>query len=337
MAVRYLETLSDLPLRLPADAPTGDTHSWHLFVIRLTDTARCTRDEVIQRLSDRGIGTSVHYVPLHRHPYWRDRYGLRSEMFPAADAAYLSMVSIPLYTAMSDADQVRVIDALREVLCLMAKRMFDIAFSALALTALAPLLLAIALWVTLDSPGPAFFRQVRVGRRGREFRIFKFRTMHVDAERTGLHITVGTDARVTRSGAFLRKYKLDELPQFINVLYGDMSIVGPRPEVPRIVALYPADLRELVLSVRPGITDRASIEFRNENVLLGASVNPEAAYVEQVMPIKLGYYAEYAADRSFAGDLMLIWRTAVLLLPSGQHQTALIVLIRVGRRKCTEC
>jgi dTDP-4-amino-4,6-dideoxygalactose transaminase len=116
MAVRYLEELSNLPLRLPADAPAGDTHSWHLFVIRLTDAARCTRDEVIQRLSDRGIGTSVHYVPLHRHPYWRDRYGLTSEMFPAADAAYLSMVSIPLYTAMSDADQVRVIDALREVL-----------------------------------------------------------------------------------------------------------------------------------------------------------------------------------------------------------------------------
>ena len=116
MAVRYLEELSNLPLRLPADAPAGDTHSWHLFVIRLTDAARCTRDEVIQRLSDRGIGTSVHYVPLHRHPYWRDRYGLTSEMFPAADAAYLSMVSIPLYTAMSDADQDRVIDALREVL-----------------------------------------------------------------------------------------------------------------------------------------------------------------------------------------------------------------------------
>jgi lipopolysaccharide/colanic/teichoic acid biosynthesis glycosyltransferase len=197
----------------------------------------------------------------------------------------------------------------------MAKRLFDIAFSALALTALAPLLLAIALWVKLDSPGPALFRQVRVGRRGREFRIFKFRTMHVDAERTGPHITVGADARITRSGAFLRKYKLDELPQFINVLFGDMSVVGPRPEVPRYVALYPEELRELVLSVRPGITDRASIEFRDENALLGASVNPEAAYVEQVMPIKLGYYAEYAADRSFAGDLMLIWRTAVLLLP----------------------
>jgi dTDP-4-amino-4,6-dideoxygalactose transaminase len=116
MAARYLEALRDLPLNLPADAPTGDTHSWHLFVIRLTNSARCSRDEVIQSLSDMGIGTSVHYVPLHRHPYWRDRYNLSPEMFPVAEAAYESMLSIPLYTAMSDSDQGRVIHALQEVL-----------------------------------------------------------------------------------------------------------------------------------------------------------------------------------------------------------------------------
>jgi len=116
MAVRYFESLRDLPLKLPADAPTGDTHSWHLYVIRLADAARCSRDEVIQRLSDLGIGTSVHYVPLHRHPYWRDRYNLSPGMFPVAEAAYQSMLSIPLYTAMSDSDQGRVVDALREIL-----------------------------------------------------------------------------------------------------------------------------------------------------------------------------------------------------------------------------
>jgi lipopolysaccharide/colanic/teichoic acid biosynthesis glycosyltransferase len=193
----------------------------------------------------------------------------------------------------------------------MAKRVFDLIFSALVLLALAPALLLVALWVTLDSPGPVFFRQIRVGLGGREFRIFKFRTMYFDAERTGPQITVGADERVTRSGAFLRKYKLDELPQFINVLYGDMSIVGPRPEVPRFVALYPADLRELVLSVRPGITDQASIEFRDENDLLGTSGNPETTYIEQILPVKLSYYASYVTDRSFAGDLILIWRTAV--------------------------
>jgi len=193
----------------------------------------------------------------------------------------------------------------------MAKRVFDLVFSALVLSALAPVLFMIALWVALDSPGPVLFRQIRVGQHGREFRIYKFRTMRINAERTGPQITVGADDRITRAGAFLRKYKLDELPQFINVVCGDMSIVGPRPEVPRFVALYPAHLRDLVLSVRPGITDQASIEFRDENALLGTSSNPEATYVEQIMPIKLNYYASYATERSFAGDLMLIWRTAI--------------------------
>jgi lipopolysaccharide/colanic/teichoic acid biosynthesis glycosyltransferase len=191
----------------------------------------------------------------------------------------------------------------------MAKRAFDLVFSALVLLVLAPMLLAIALWVKFDTSGPVFFRQIRVGQHGREFRIFKFRTMRVDAERTGPQITAGADARITRSGAFLRKFKLDELPQFVNVLFGDMSVVGPRPEVPRYVALYPAELRELVLSVRPGITDRASIEFRDENELLGTSTNPEATYVAQVMPIKLGYYADYVTNQSFAGDLILICKT----------------------------
>ncbi|MGD9832008.1 MAG: sugar transferase [Piscinibacter sp.] len=193
----------------------------------------------------------------------------------------------------------------------MAKRAFDLLFAAGALLLIAPLLLAVTAWIKLDSRGPVLFRQVRVGRAGREFHILKFRTMHVDAPSRGPQITVGRDPRITRSGHFLRKYKLDELPQFFNVLVGDMSVVGPRPEVPRYVAMYPPSTRELVLSVRPGITDLASIEYRDENELLGRSADPERTYVEQVMPAKLSFCERYVRERSFAGDLGIIGRTFV--------------------------
>jgi lipopolysaccharide/colanic/teichoic acid biosynthesis glycosyltransferase len=194
----------------------------------------------------------------------------------------------------------------------MPKRLFDATFSALALLLLSPLLLAVALWIRLDSPGPVLFRQRRVGLAGREFEILKFRSMRTDAERAGPAITIGNDRRITRSGHWLRKYKLDELPQFINVLKGDMSIVGPRPEVPRYVALYPARLREVVLSVRPGITDLASIEYRDENTLLGQSTAPERTYVEEIIPAKLALCDRYVRERSFAGDLRIIVRTFLI-------------------------
>ena len=145
----------------------------------------------------------------------------------------------------------------------MAKRLFDILVAAGTLSVLLPLLLAGARWIRLDSPGPIFFRQVRIGRGGKPFKIFKFRSMHADAQTRGPQITVGDDARVTRAGGVIRKYKIDEFPQFFNVLIGDMSLVGPRPEVPRYVALYPPHVRDLVLSVRPGITDLASIAYRD--------------------------------------------------------------------------
>lgn len=191
----------------------------------------------------------------------------------------------------------------------MAKRAFDVVFSAAVLLLLAPLMLAMAAWIKLDSRGPVLFRQLRVGRHGHEFRILKFRTMYVDAPSRGPQITVGRDPRITRCGHLLRKYKFDELPQFINVLLGDMSVVGPRPEVPRYVAMYPPATRELVLSVRPGITDLASIEYRDENDLLGRSADPERTYVEQVMPAKLAFCERYVRERSFAGDLGIIGRT----------------------------
>jgi lipopolysaccharide/colanic/teichoic acid biosynthesis glycosyltransferase len=196
----------------------------------------------------------------------------------------------------------------------MSKRLFDVAFSLLALLLLSPLLLALALWVRLDSPGPVFFRQQRVGLGGRLFGIYKFRTMHTGAEAAGPQITVGRDVRITRAGAWLRRSKLDELPQFINVLRGDMSVVGPRPEVPRYVAHYPAELRAVVLGVRPGITDLASIAFRNESDLLAHSPDPERTYVEQVLPIKLRYAQQYVHTRSLWLDMRIIAWTVLALL-----------------------
>ncbi len=191
----------------------------------------------------------------------------------------------------------------------MAKRLFDWLASTCGLLVLAPVLVVLAFWIKLDSAGPVFFRQERVGRGGKLFRIHKFRTMVTDAERRGLQITVGADARVTRVGQWLRKYKLDELPQLLDVWLGHMSLVGPRPEVPRYVACYPADVRDVVLSVRPGITDRASIEFKDENEILGRAADPHLAYVNEVLPIKLRFYVDYVAHRSFRSDVGIIVAT----------------------------
>jgi lipopolysaccharide/colanic/teichoic acid biosynthesis glycosyltransferase len=196
----------------------------------------------------------------------------------------------------------------------MAKRLFDWLASGLGLLVLLPVLLALAVWIKLDSPGPVFFRQDRVGQGGRLFRIHKFRTMVTDAERLGLQITVGADARVTHAGQWLRKYKLDELPQLLDVWLGNMSLVGPRPEVPRYVACYPDAVRKLVLSVRPGITDRASIEYKDENEVLGRAADPHDAYVREVLPIKLAYYQDYVRNRSFWGDVSIIFATVRALV-----------------------
>jgi lipopolysaccharide/colanic/teichoic acid biosynthesis glycosyltransferase len=198
----------------------------------------------------------------------------------------------------------------------MAKRVFDFVCSALGLLLLAPLLLVVSAWIRLDSRGPVFFRQERVGRFGVPFRIHKFRTMSHEA-RQGPQITVGADARITRAGSFLRRHKLDELPQLIDVLKGDMSLVGPRPEVPRYVAMYPQDLREKVLSVRPGITDPASLQFRDESGLLARAADPEREYVEVVMPAKLKLAAQYVERATRATDLHLIGRTLRLLFTHG--------------------
>ena len=196
----------------------------------------------------------------------------------------------------------------------MAKRLFDLIGAGLALLLLAPLLLAVALAIRLDSPGPVFFRQQRVGRDGVLFFIHKFRTMQADAPLRGPQVTVGNDPRITRIGHALRHYRIDELPQFIDVLLGRMSLVGPRPEVPRFVAHYPAALKARVLAVRPGITDPASLVHIDEAALLAAAADPEREYIDVVLPRKLALQAEYAASATLWSDLQVLGRTLGVLL-----------------------
>ncbi len=199
----------------------------------------------------------------------------------------------------------------------MAKRLFDLLGAAAALLLLSPLLLVVAVLVKLDSPGPVFFRQERVGRGGVPFRIHKFRTMRADAPSLGLQLTVGADPRITRVGSFLRRTRIDELPQLIDVLQGTMSLVGPRPEVPRYVAHYPPGLRERALSVRPGMTDPASLAHIDEAAWLAQAADPERAYIQQILPAKLQHAVDYAERATVATDLAVLWQTLRTLLRQG--------------------
>jgi len=173
-------------------------------------------------------------------------------------------------------------------------------------------MIIIAILIKLDSKGPIFFKQVRVTKNGREFKIFKYRTMRVGSDKYS-QITVGKDSRITKVGDFLRKYKLDEIPQLINVLIGDMSLVGPRPEVPKYVALYTEEQRE-ILKVRAGITDYASIEFSNENDILANEVDPEKAYIEKIMPRKIELNKKYLSEISVMTDIKIILLTIKKIL-----------------------
>lgn len=194
----------------------------------------------------------------------------------------------------------------------MAKRAFDLFWALLGLALLSPLLLLVAAAVKLEDRGPVFFRQVRIGRGGRPFRIWKFRTMGVDAERRGLAITVGRDPRITRVGHFLRGAKLDELPQLLNVVAGEMSLVGPRPEVPQFVGLY-TEAQRAILALRPGITDLASIKYRHESELLAQAEHPDEAYVRVIVPDKIRINLAYAAQASLWSDFRVILATLGLL------------------------
>jgi lipopolysaccharide/colanic/teichoic acid biosynthesis glycosyltransferase len=202
----------------------------------------------------------------------------------------------------------------------MGKRVFDVIVALVLLIVLLPLLCAIAIAVRLESDGPSLFRQERITRGGRVFRMLKFRSMRHATSLSGPLITADGDSRVTRVGAFLRRTKLDELPQLLNVLKGDMSMVGPRPEVPKYVAMYPSVVRDLVLSVRPGITDEASLLFRDEGALLARADDHERMYVSVILPQKLDMYARYARTHSLAGDIRLLLRTAWLLVPRSSRR-----------------
>lgn len=188
------------------------------------------------------------------------------------------------------------------------KRLFDIVASGIGLLMLSPLFIVLAIWIKLDSEGPVFYRQVRVGKDNKDFKIFKFRSMRVGADKGSLVTIGGRDPRVTRSGYFIRKFKFDELPQLINVFIGDMSLVGPRPEVRHYVNYWTAEQMR-VLSVQPGITDPASIKFRNENELMEKAENPEDYYINVIMQDKIKLYLEYVDNHSFFGDIALIFKT----------------------------
>ncbi len=188
------------------------------------------------------------------------------------------------------------------------KRLFDVVCSFFGLLVLSPLFVFLSLWVGLGSKGGVFYKQKRVGRFNKDFTLYKFRSMRVGADKKGLLTIGGKDSRVTKAGFFIRKYKLDELPQLLNVLKGDMSFVGPRPEVRKYVDMY-TERQLKVLDVRPGITDLASIKYRNENDLLAAADNPEQYYIDFVLQDKLALNLQYIETRSFFGDIKLIFRT----------------------------
>ena len=192
-------------------------------------------------------------------------------------------------------------------------RFFDFILSLVGLVVLAPIFIVLAIWIKTDSKGPVFYKQVRVGQNGIDFGLFKFRSMVVDADKKGLITVGGRDPRITRSGYFIRKYKLDELPQLINVLVGDMSLVGPRPEVRKYVELY-TDEQQKVLSVKPGITDYASIEYMDENEILGKSNDPEKTYIEEIMPEKIKYNMKYINNKNLFEYFKIIFLTVLKIV-----------------------
>jgi lipopolysaccharide/colanic/teichoic acid biosynthesis glycosyltransferase len=195
----------------------------------------------------------------------------------------------------------------------MTKRCFDIFFSIIGLLLLSPFFILLALIIILDSKGGVFYKQVRVGKYGKDFKLYKFRSMRIGSDKKGLLTVGGRDSRITRSGYFIRKYKLDELPQLINVFFGDMSLVGPRPEVRKYVDLYNEEQLK-VLNVKPGITDYASIQYSNENEVLAKSQNPEKTYIEEIMPHKLKLNQKYINEIGIVADFKIILKTIKKIL-----------------------
>jgi lipopolysaccharide/colanic/teichoic acid biosynthesis glycosyltransferase len=195
----------------------------------------------------------------------------------------------------------------------MLKRLVDIVFSFIGLVILSPVLFIISLTILFDSKGGVFYRQIRVGIHSKDFKLFKFRSMRTNADKSGLLTVGGRDSRITRVGYYLRKYKLDELPQLLNVFFGDMSLVGPRPEVRRYTDMYD-ETQKQVLMVKPGITDYASIEYSNENEILGKAADPEKVYIDEIMPAKLKLNLRYISEQSFYTDTKIILKTILKII-----------------------
>jgi dTDP-4-amino-4,6-dideoxygalactose transaminase/lipopolysaccharide/colanic/teichoic acid biosynthesis glycosyltransferase len=381
LAQRYTDALSTIAAFEVPTTRHEIQHAWHLYVIQICPgVLRIHRDQVIEELKERGIGTSVHFIPLHTHPYYSGTWGYRRGDFPIAEDYFDRCISLPLYPAMTDEDQERVIDALTEIASIhhssstpvfattrsdddlanghskhatplvfsrsssgttplqagprypqhpvfgawyrrTGKRLFDAIAAGFGLIAVSPILLACAIAVRLTSPGPILFRQLRVGRQTLDFELFKFRTMFVGS--AGPNVTAAGDPRITSAGRWLRKWKFDELPQLVNVLLGNMSLVGPRPEVPEFVARYSDEQRQ-VLTCRPGITSPASIAFIDEEQLLAAQQNREEFYARVVLPRKLDIDLAYCRTISPAADFKVLLNTVRSLLrnQSGREKAA---------------
>lgn len=387
IAERYSAALGSLDAYEIPMARTDVQHAWHLYVLRVCPgRLSIHRDRLIEELKSRGIGTSVHFIPLHLHPYYRDTWGYRPGDFPVAEDYFERCLSLPLYPAMTDEDQEKVIESLTEIAGLhryanrpqltfsrsamelsaepssvnsysaqsdcsgdreetaavqgkqslipavggmrlpipwyawAGKRILDIVGAGAGLIVTAPLLAACAIAVRLSSPGPVVFRQRRVGRDGRVFHLLKFRTMMVSHK--GPYITVAGDSRVTGIGRYLRRWKLDELLQLFNVFKGEMSLVGPRPEIPELVATYNNSQLRL-LACRPGITSPASLVYIDEEEILAQKQNSEDFYREVVLPHKLDIDLAYCLNPSLMGDVKILLATARRMLPwrsrNGKH------------------
>jgi dTDP-4-amino-4,6-dideoxygalactose transaminase/lipopolysaccharide/colanic/teichoic acid biosynthesis glycosyltransferase len=384
LAQRYTDALGSLEAFEVPSSRSEVQHAWHLYVLRTCPGAlNLHRDAIIEELKQRGIGTSVHFIPLHLHPYYRDTWGYRPGDFPVTEDYFDRCISLPLYPAMSEESHTRVVEALMEIAFLhrrsskqlsyepervglhtlgrvaggrvaeshssamsgtnmgapvtnerssqtgkgsthiwyltIGKRVLDLCGALISLMLLLPLLAICALAVKLSSPGPVLFRQLRIGRKGRAFMLFKFRTML--ASSAGPPITAAGDPRITTTGRLLRHLKLDELPQLINVLKGEMSLVGPRPEVPVYVESY-NEKQKGVLELAPGITSPASLAYVDEEEALAGRQDCEDYYTQVVLPDKLDIDLAYCQEACLTSDLKILMATAHRVLLSGRSSSA---------------
>ena len=332
-------------------------HAWHLYVLRLNlDRLNISRNQFISELGARNISSSVHFIPIHLHPYYRDKYGYKPQDFPIAHREYQRIVSLPLHLRMTDQDVDDVIETVidiaqrykirfkrppaipqvilepinanlprpvtetRKNVSAISNvsgitqsnihRFFDVTCAAAGLALLSPLFAVIAAAIKYEDGGPVFFSQSRVGKGLGKFRLLKFRTMIPNSGGSN-PLTAPQDPRITRVGSFLRKYKLDELPQLINVVKGEMQLVGARPELERYVEIFPGEY-EVLLQDRPGITDLASLTFRHEEEIFRTQAGPlEKQYVSQILPEKLKLSLKYFHVRTFVSDLGILIRTVL--------------------------